>query len=188
MGKRSGRFPRAHTNEGLDMNRNARIVRSGLTLVVAGLLVTGVAACGSSSDTAVSTAATATAGTTAGATTPSGTVPAQATLVAVTMGSPKEFSMVPAVTSAPAGKVTFDVTNAGTMVHEFVVVKTTKDAGKLPVTDGEASETGAVGEIADMKAGAEKRVTLTLAAGHYALICNLAGHYLGGMYANFDVK
>jgi len=48
------------------MNRNARIVRSGLTLVVAGLLVTGVAACGSSSDTAVSTAATATAGTTAG--------------------------------------------------------------------------------------------------------------------------
>lgn len=167
-------------NERLEMNRNASLIRGALALAAAGILVTGVAACGGSSDSAASTAA----GTAATATTAAQT----ATTVAVTMGSPKEFSMVPAAASAPAGKVTFDVKNAGSMVHEFVVIKTPNDAGKLPVKNGEASEAGAVGEIADMKAGTQKSVTLDLKPGHYAFICNLPGHYLGGMYANFEVK
>ena len=36
-------------------------------------------------------------------------------------------------------------------------------------------------------AGESRQVTQTLAAGHYALICNLTGHYDNGMYADFVV-
>ncbi len=89
---------------------------------------------------------------------------------------------------APAGKVTFSVKNEGEMVHEFVVLKTNVDAGKLPMKNGEASEANAVGEVADLAAGDSKNLTLNLKAGHYAFICNLPGHYVGGMWAHFHVN
>lgn len=43
-------------------------------------------------------------------------------------------------------------------------------------------------ETDELEAGAAGDVTLKLAPGHYALICNLPGHSLGGMHADFDVK
>ncbi|MEA2312683.1 MAG: hypothetical protein QOE28_2651, partial [Solirubrobacteraceae bacterium] len=36
--------------------------------------------------------------------------------------------------------------------------------------------------------GAAKALTLNLKPGHYALICNLPGHYTAGMYADLTVK
>ncbi len=33
-----------------------------------------------------------------------------------------------------------------------------------------------------------KKLTLDLKPGHYAIICNLPGHYLGGMYTDLTVK
>jgi len=52
----------------------------------------------------------------------------------------QEWAVVPTPASAPAGGVTFSVTNDGPDdVHEFVVLKTDLDPGALP-TD----ETGAV--------------------------------------------
>lgn len=98
-----------------------------------------------------------------------------------------EFKILPAVKSAKTGKVTFVVTNAGKINHEFVVIKTSIAAGKLPVQDNEASEKGAVGKIGDLAAGKTKRVTLTLKPGKYVFICNLPGHYKAGQYAAFRV-
>ena len=46
-----------------------------------------------------------------------------------------EWSVAPATTSAAAGSVTFDVSNDGTQVHEFVVVKTDTAADALTVVD-----------------------------------------------------
>ena len=43
-------------------------------------------------------------------------------------------------------------------------------------------------ETGELEAGAARDVMLKLAPGHYALICALPGHSLGGMYANFGVK
>jgi len=88
---------------------------------------------------------------------------------------------------AAAGKVTFKVHNAGTVTHEFVVLKTNKPAGDL-LKGAEADETGNVGETGDLKAGTSKTLSLNLPPGHYALICNLPGHYKAGQHTDFTVK
>lgn len=182
------------------MALDARILRPTAMVVAIGALGVGLSACGGSTD-ATTAAATSTAASTAadmdGATTAvdadrasptsTSTAPVVKTITVV-LGKPKEFSLVPQPGTAPAGKVTFRVKNEGAMVHEFSVVRTTTDASKLPVTNGQASEAGTIGESGDLKAGASKDVTVDLTPGHYVLLCNLAGHYQGGMYANFTVK
>jgi uncharacterized cupredoxin-like copper-binding protein len=107
--------------------------------------------------------------------------------VEVAMGTPSEYAMTPQPTEISAGTVTFEVKNEGTLVHEMVVIKTDKGAANLG-TDGEADESGAVDEVADLPAGESKTLELDLTAGTYALVCNLPGHYEQGMYADFTVK
>lgn len=98
-----------------------------------------------------------------------------------------EFSVFPLVQGAPKGKVKFVVTNVGTIKHEFVVLKTAKPAGNL-LKGAEADEAGNVGEIGGLLPGQAKTLTLRLAPGHYALICNLPGHYKTGQFADFYVR
>ena len=52
----------------------------------------------------------------------------------------------------------------------------------------EASETGNVGEIPGLAQGATKTLRMTLKAGHYALICNMPGHYMAGQRVDFTVR
>ena len=99
-----------------------------------------------------------------------------------------EFNAVPAVQGAPAGKVTFTVTNTGKIEHEFVVVRTVRPAGSLTSHGGEASEIGNVGEIGSVKPGQQKKLTLTLKKGHYSLLCNLPAHYKSGQFVDFYVR
>lgn len=99
----------------------------------------------------------------------------------------KEFKIIPVPATAKAGEVTFNLNNIGKVEHEFVVIKTAKDAGDLLKGD-EADETGAVGEDGSIKPGSTDKLKLKLKAGHYALICNPPGHYQAGQYANFDVS
>jgi uncharacterized cupredoxin-like copper-binding protein len=101
-----------------------------------------------------------------------------------------EWDILPlTATKTQATRVTFVVRNAGKMTHEFVVLKTAKAAGRLAAPGAkEAPETGAVGEIGEIKPGAVKRLTLTLKKGHYALICNLPGHYSLGQFVDFYVR
>jgi len=98
-----------------------------------------------------------------------------------------EFSVFPLVQGAPKGKVKFVVTNVGTIKHEFVVLKTLKPAGNL-LKGKEADEAGNVGEIGGVAPGQARTLTLKLPAGHYALICNLPGHYATGQFADFYVR
>ena len=99
-----------------------------------------------------------------------------------------EFKVVPSPKSASAGKVTFSVKNSGDDEHEFVVIKTSTPAAKLKVSGGRASEKGQVAEVEDIASGKTKKLSATLKKGHYVLICNLPGHYTGGMHADFTVK
>lgn len=99
-----------------------------------------------------------------------------------------QFSVTPTVTRAAAGRVTFRVHNAGSITHEFVVIKTPHPAADLPLSKGRADEAGNVGETGDLEAGRSKSVSLKLAPGHYALICNLPGHYLAGQHTDFTVR
>jgi len=120
-----------------------------------------------------------------------------ATTVAVTL---QEWAVVPASNSAPAGEVTFEVTNDGPDdIHEFVVIKTDLDPAELPVDengmvleDGEGIEEIA-GEIEDVPIGDTQELALTLEAGSYVLLCNIwvesedEAHYTMGMHTAFTV-
>ena len=98
-----------------------------------------------------------------------------------------EFSVFPGTQGAPQGKVRFVVTNIGKVEHEFVVLKTNKPAGNL-LKGKEADETGAVGEIDGVPPGQARTLNLVLKRGHYALICNLPGHYSAGQHTDFTVR
>ena len=102
----------------------------------------------------------------------------------------KEYAIELSTATAPAGSVTFTVTNSGTMVHEFVVLKTDPLAADLPLTNGAVTEATypKMGEVADLAAGATGTLTVTLAAGHYSIICNLPGHVSAGMVVDLTVQ
>lgn len=91
--------------------------------------------------------------------------------------------------SAPAGKIRFKVTNAGTMNHELIVIRTNRAPGDLPVRGSQASEKGAVGEIEEdeLGPGDTRSLTLRLKRGKYVLICNVPDHYQNGQYLRFIV-
>jgi uncharacterized cupredoxin-like copper-binding protein len=177
-------------------------MRRHLTLVTAtaGLaaLSLTVAACGGDSDSADSSTSTPSAVTTAPSTseatattaptTPATTAPPAATKVTVVMGKPKEFSLSASPAQIAAGKTTFTVTNQGSILHEMVVVPSAGGPAALREPDGTANEAGAEGEVPDVEPGAGGKLTVTLPAGKYVLLCNLPGHYAGGMYATLVVK
>jgi uncharacterized cupredoxin-like copper-binding protein len=119
---------------------------------------------------------------------PSASTPSASTdAIAATL---KEYSIELSPATAAAGSVTFTVTNAGTMVHEFVVLKTDVQAADLPVTNGAVTEDDytSMGEVADLEPAASGTLTATLAAGHYAIICNLPGHVSQGMVVDLTVQ
>jgi uncharacterized cupredoxin-like copper-binding protein len=113
----------------------------------------------------------------------------------------REFSIAPSVASAPAGTVTFEVTNDGPNdVHEFVVVRTDLAPDALPTdADGAVLEDGegmeVIDEIEDLAVGSSETLALTLEAGSYVLICNIVeeedgeteAHYALGMRSAFTV-
>ena len=139
---------------------------------LASLGVIGLAACGSSSSSSSTTTTAATTG---------------ATSIPVTL---TEYKIKPAASSAPAGHVTFDVTNAGQMKHQFTIIRTTKSAATvLSKQNPDDDIPGARGEIASIAPGASKTLVIkNLKAGHYAIVCALPGHYQAGMYTDFTVN
>jgi len=96
-----------------------------------------------------------------------------------------------AQTSVSSGPVTFKVKNAGSIMHELVVVRTDIAQDKIqPNTDepSKMSEEGTQGESGDLEAGLTKDFTLNLSAGKYVLMCNQPGHYMAGMHIAFVVR
>jgi uncharacterized cupredoxin-like copper-binding protein len=102
-----------------------------------------------------------------------------------------EWDIIPQNASkshGPLPKVTFVVQNAGKLEHEFVVIRTNTAAGQLAKSGAkEAPEKGAVGEIEGIPSGTSKKLTLKLSQGHYALICNLKGHWNNGQFVDYYV-
>jgi uncharacterized cupredoxin-like copper-binding protein len=98
-----------------------------------------------------------------------------------------EWAITPTPKTAKHGKITFVVTNKGKLPHEFLVVRSNKAPGKLPVKGTKAVLKGipVVGKLATFKPGATKKLTVTLKAGKYILLCNIAAHYKAGQYGGF---
>jgi len=101
--------------------------------------------------------------------------------------------------TVPHGTVSFLVTKDGSIDHEMVVLPLagSQAAGARPVGGdskvdeagslGEASKTGSAGAGDGIAPGAPGWVTVTLAPGHYELVCNLPRHYSAGMYTQLNV-
>jgi len=105
-------------------------------------------------------------------------------------GSVTEMSITLDATTVPAGEVTFNVTNVGTVEHEFVIVATDLAQDQLPVEDGEVDEdeVDVVSEIEGLQPGKDGHLSVDLPAGHYVIFCNLPGHYLAGMHTEVTVQ
>jgi uncharacterized cupredoxin-like copper-binding protein len=99
----------------------------------------------------------------------------------------KEFKITPSASSAPAGKVTFKIKNAGALDHTFDVIKTSLPASKLPVKKDRVT-LKPLATSGPFKPGKTGTLSLTLKAGKYVLICNVSGHYKAGQRIAFTVK
>lgn len=150
-------------------------VRRALAAVLAlGLVAFGAVGCGDSGDKTQEAATPATPTTTPAVT---------AGPVQVALG---EWGVQSSAAAVKAGKVRFIASNTGKVEHELVVIRTDKDAGELG-TGVKIPETGTIGEIEEFGAGKVESKTFTLEPGHYALVCNIDGHYQQGMRTNIDV-
>jgi uncharacterized cupredoxin-like copper-binding protein len=91
-----------------------------------------------------------------------------------------------------AGEVSLTVTNAGPDTHELLVVRS--NGRPLPLrSDGlTVNETRIDKRIVGSLEGGRRQTTKTLrlhlAPGRYLLLCNMAGHYLGGMHTQLVVR
>ena len=107
--------------------------------------------------------------------------------------------LVASPTSVPAGTISVVAANMGWRTHELVILplKPGSSSGQLSTgADGKVSEEGNLGEASNkcaagagdgIPSGAVSWVTVTLPAGHYELICNLANHYVDGMHETLTV-
>jgi uncharacterized cupredoxin-like copper-binding protein len=96
--------------------------------------------------------------------------------------------------SVTAGQVTFNVVNnSKDMVHELIVGHLDNPAKqKLPYVAGDlkVDEEGSdhLGEVSELDPGKSGALILTLKPGTYILYCNVAGHYMAGMWTELTVK
>ncbi|CAN5872936.1 hypothetical protein BH09ACT7_BH09ACT7_28510 [soil metagenome] len=101
--------------------------------------------------------------------------------------------------TVPAGPVSLRVHNTGALTHEVIVLPL--GAGQYPGQraiglDGKVDESGSLGEASracgadqgdGVVPGATAWTTITLPPGRYELVCNIAGHYGAGTFAELDV-
>lgn len=90
-----------------------------------------------------------------------------------------------------AGELRFELDNADSVAHDFVLVKTDREGNALPTAGGAvdlASVGDIIGEIAAFEPGESAASTYNLEPGEYVLFCNIQGHYSGGMYYSLTVE
>jgi uncharacterized cupredoxin-like copper-binding protein len=173
------------------------MIRKAWPLLVVGSLL-ALSACGGKKGTSSPGGFNTTAALPTTAAPASSTTPSPNNLIAVALGETDatHMSIHLSGNTAAAGKVTFVVTNQGKRKHEFVVLQTNTPAANFPIAsfegekdriDEDAAGTN-VGETGDMEPGTTKTLTIDLTAGHYAVVCNLPGHYRMGMHEDFTVS
>jgi uncharacterized cupredoxin-like copper-binding protein len=92
----------------------------------------------------------------------------------------------------PAGQVDLSVKNDGPDAHELIVVRET-EAGLALRKDGltvdeDAIEKQTLGALEPGRPGGTRHLRLRLSPGRYLLLCNMAGHYMGGMHTELVVR
>jgi uncharacterized cupredoxin-like copper-binding protein len=93
----------------------------------------------------------------------------------------------------PAGKITFDVKNISIeTIHEMLVAPIANDNVTLPfiANENKVDEEAAkdLGEVSELDPGKSGTLTLDLKPGKYVLYCNIAGHFMAGMWTTIEVR
>jgi iron uptake system component EfeO len=86
--------------------------------------------------------------------------------------SASEYAFDPATVDVGAGPVTFEVTNAGTVEHEFEILD---------------ADDGVVDEVEGLVPGLTRDLTVDLEPGTYTYVCRIAGHEAAGMKGTLTV-
>ncbi|RFZ88768.1 copper resistance protein [Shinella sp. WSJ-2] len=91
-----------------------------------------------------------------------------------------------------AGSVVFAVHNdAVSEAHEMVLVRLKTANEEVPVVAAkhrvDEKALKSLGEVSDLKPGADGTLKAKLKAGTYLLLCNIKGHYEAGMHAKLTV-
>jgi uncharacterized cupredoxin-like copper-binding protein len=122
--------------------------------------------------------------------TPGGATPVPGGISVTLHDSPFQVTADPA--SVAAGSVTFSVTNTGSIIHNFRVIKTELDPAKLPIDDTgfqvDETQVDVVKQGKELDPETSETVTVQLQAGKYVLVCNIASHYQSGMHTAFTVQ
>jgi hypothetical protein len=104
----------------------------------------------------------------------------------------RDFRITVAPARIRAGTVRLVLQNRGPDTHELIMVR--HSPGRLPLrSDGltvneEVLEQATAGTAEGQAPGVAHELLLHLKPGRYELFCNMAGHYLGGMSAEFTVE
>lgn len=165
-------------------------------LAAAGVLMSLAIACGDDENDGNGEAPTATEAAALATSTPEGGQTPEATEEATTAAiSLNEWAITAAgggaLSTVEAGEVLFEVHNDGEVSHELVIIKTDTDPATFPASGGKVDEEGVgelIGEVEEFAAGETETATFGLQPGTYALICNIAGHFEQGMYAQLTVQ
>ncbi len=80
-----------------------------------------------------------------------------------------EFAFTLSATELPAGRVKFEVRNAGTVEHSFVIVELGKGTSQI-------------------RPGQKEELVVDLRPGTYTIECDVAGHREAGMTATLVVR
>lgn len=91
-----------------------------------------------------------------------------------------------------AGRVEFSVKNGGPDAHELILVRAASP--RLPLrhdgvtVDEDALDKSTAGALEPGQPGSVRSLKVRLSPGRYVLMCNMAGHYLGGMHVPLVVQ
>jgi len=104
----------------------------------------------------------------------------------------KDFKISARSYELRAGQVDLSVKNDGPDAHELIVVR--ENGSGLPMrADGltvneDAVEKRTLGALEPGQPGGTRELNVRLGPGRYVLLCNMTGHYLGGMHTELVVS
>lgn len=97
-----------------------------------------------------------------------------------------EWSIVPSAGIVRPGRVRIVVRNVGAEAHQVMVVRTTRFAQRLPLSENRAVARPVAAVM--LAPGATKTIVVSLSPGPYLLLDNLPWHYWKGTSVAFAVQ
>lgn len=103
----------------------------------------------------------------------------------------RDFRILLRPARVAAGRVEFLIRNAGPVDHEFIVIRGAqalllrKDG--ITIAEDELAKRK-IASLEPAAPGTSRAIWLQLRPGEYQVVCNMAGHYMGGMHAVLQVR